>query len=468
MTLVKPGAERQVLDALLRSHFLSFVHKVFVTAVPGERFIPNWHIDAISHAAVSLIESDDPKLLITMPPRSLKSIIVSVALPAFLLGHDPTRKIVCVSYAEELAQKHARDFKAVVTSGWYRRLYPNMQIARATASEISTSRRGGRYATTVGGTLTGRGGSIFIIDDPIKPADALSKAKRTAVNDWFGSTLASRANDKRSSKTILVMQRVHVQDPAGIAIEAGTWRHLNLPAIAEHEQSVPIGMNRFRNRRKGEALFEAREPLPVLENLKREMGSFAFSAQYQQAPVPIDGALFKWSWFSTYDEIPQHEGEIVQSWDTAMSDTDHADWSVCTTWLVVGETFYLLNLFRDRLLYPDLKRKIIELNKRFEADLVIEDRGSGTSLIQDLRREGISAIKYLPKDDKIVRASRISAHVEGGQVFLPAKASWLDEFRTEILAFPNGAHDDQVDSMVQAIDWRLNRRTRVWSEPLMI
>jgi len=447
---------RQLAKAILHEDFRSFVEVAFKELNPGDAFIPNWHIDAICHAVVETINGERQRLIVSVPPRSLKSIIISVALPAWILGRDTTRRIVCISYGDELVEKHSRDFRKIVTSAWYHVLFPKMRIAKNTASEITTSNGGGRFATSVGGTLTGRGGNLFIIDDPLKPADAMSKAKREKANEWLRTTLASRPDDKRVDKMILVMQRVHVDDPAGILLNTGRWDHLNLPAIAQEPESIPVGHDNHHHRLPGEPLDAIREPLETLEGLKQDMGEMAFSAQYLQAPVPLDGGMIKWSWFQTYEEPPifRPGDKIIQSWDTAMSNSDNADWSVCTTWHLHNKCYYLLDVQRQRYLFPELCQKAIELYRRYErANLVIEKHGSGISLIQELQHKNIHPISYRPKLDKETRAGQASIEIEKGRVFLPQFAPWLEAFRMEVMAFPKAAHDDQVDSMVQAISW---------------
>jgi hypothetical protein len=217
---------------------------------------------------------------------------------------------------------------------WYRRIFPFTRISREKNTELNfvTTRHGYRYSTSVGGTLTGRGGNIVIIDDPIKPEDAISEATRSGVNEWFDHTLYSRLDDKRQDVIILIMQRLHVEDMVGYVLQKETWVHLNLPAIAEVEQRIQIGPDEVCTRNVGEALHEAREPRPVLERLRLALGSFNFSAQYQQCPVPLEGEIIKWDWFRFYDELPVREASdrIIQSWDTASKAEEISDFSVCT------------------------------------------------------------------------------------------------------------------------------------------
>ena len=319
-----------------------------------------------------------------------------------------------------------------------------------------TTARGFRLATSVGGTLTGRGGNLIIIDDPMKPQD--SKSTRQSVLQWFGNTLLSRLDNKSTDAIIVVMQRLHLDDLVGHLIEQGGWTHLNLPAIAEVDELIPLGGGRVHHRRIGDVLHPEREPLAVLDEFKRTMGSLAFAAQYQQQPVPIEGNLVKWSWFQFYDEPPEllPTDRIIMSWDTAMSSRELADYSACVVLQVRGETVYVRNVFRGQLDYPDLKRKVTEVYRHWRGatsncSLIIENKGSGMSLVQDLYRDGIHTIPIAPEGDKVLRMSEQTARIEAGSVLLPRQAAWLDEFRREVLAFPYCRYNDQVDALSQAL-----------------
>jgi predicted phage terminase large subunit-like protein len=321
-----------------------------------------------------------------------------------------------------------------------------------------TTARGSRLATSVGGTLTGRGGNLLIIDDPLKPQDAHAESTRESLKQWYSNTLLSRLDHKTEGSIIIVMQRLHPDDLVGHLLEQGAWRHLNLPAIAEEDTIVRLGPNRSHRRRVGDLLHPQRESQVALDELKASMGSMEFAAQYQQTPVPIGGNLIKWSWFKSYDTppTPQSGDKIIVSWDTALSSSQLADYSACVVLLARGETIYILDVVRARLEYPDLKRAVLEQHNRWRHvasnyALLIEKKGSGLSLIQDLRRESISAIAVDPNGDKIMRMAAQTAPIEAGAVHVPTHAPWLDEFKKEVLSFPLSQHDDQIDALSQAL-----------------
>ena len=339
-------------QALLRLNLAAFTERCFNELMPSQTYLHNWHLEALAYHLGEVVAGRRQRLLITLPPRSLKSLFASVALPAFALGHDPTRKLVCVSYAGELAVAHANSFRAIVNTGWYRDLFPGMRVdpRKDTETEVRTTRGGFRLTTTVGGSLTGRGGSIILIDDPIKAADAHSEASRAKVVTWFDETLQSRLDNKKTDAIILVMQRLHVDDLAGHVLKTGGWAHLDLPAISEHRQEVRLGPDDVYVRPVDDVLHPEREPREVLEALRASMGSAAFSAQYQQQPVPTGGNMIKWRWFGAWDQLPvkHFSHKITQSWDTASKAAELSDYSVGITALVTKDEIYILDVVRER------------------------------------------------------------------------------------------------------------------------
>lgn len=465
-----PGyADHQTLAALLRADLTAFVHRVFTTVSPGDVYRHNWHIEAITHELCRCRDGANTRLLITQPPRSLKSICSSVAFVAWALGHDPALRFVCVSYSQELAGELARQFRLVVDSDWYRALFPRMRLVKDTGTQCVTSAGGGRIATSIGGTITGRGADIIIVDDPLKAEDAASETARAEVIRWYSTTLATRLNDKRRGVIVLVMQRLHEDDLAGYLLGQGGWHHLDLPAIATEDQWVRIGpdLADVHYRREGDVLHPEREPRATLDRIKADLGSLAFSAQYQQRPVPLEGNLIKREWFRSFEAPPvaAHGTRIVQSWDIAGTATARSDFSVCTTWVVRRKDFYLLDVWRGRLEYPELKRKVVALQQAHSAATVlIEKAGLGLSLVQDLAADSPAGfpnpIRIAPHADKMTRMEAESARIEAGHVLLPRDAPWLGEFLAELLAFPNGRHDDQVDSVSQFLNWAWHHATR--------
>jgi predicted phage terminase large subunit-like protein len=472
---LSPEGRRRYVDLMLARDFSAFLTKVFETVSPGDVYFPNWHIDAMTYAAGRVMDGTIKRLITTVPPRHLKSIVFSVALPAFLLGRDPTNRIICVSYSGELAVKHANDFRAVMTAEWYRRVFPATKVSREkdTQYETMTTARGYRYATSLHGTLTGRGADLIVLDDPQKPDEALSEAHRNSAGQWFDTTLLSRLDSKSDGAVVIVMQRLHEDDLAGRLLEKGGWPHLKIPAIAEQDERIPIGPGRSYRRKVGTVIDPRRESLEDLERLKQQMTELFFSAQYQQEPIPLAGNIIKAEWFKEYEITPAYSNNdlLIISLDTAMKGTQLAGYSVATVWLARGDHSYLLDLWRERVDYPELRRAVSRLREKYAgAALLVEDKGSGTSLIQDLRAENRAVIGINPEGDKLTRTAKASARFEAGAVFFPKAAPWLSGLKAELLGFPNVRYDDQVDSVTQALAW-IEKRTQSYGPivcPVMV
>ena len=260
------------------------------------------------------------RLIITVPPRNLKSICASVALPAWFLGHHPSERAIAISYSADLAKVHANDFRRVVNDPLYRAVFPDMRVVRDTDKEITTTLRGKRYATSIDGTLTGLGDNLFIIDDPIKLGDAFSEVVRKRTINWYRETLLTRLDDKKAARIVVLMQRVHQQDLVGYLQEQdGQFEILNLPTIAPAHVKIPTGPDTFCYRSPGQLLHPDHEPDEVLLSLRKAMGTIAFRAQYQQTPVSAEGEFIKNKWLKSYSEIifgPRDQ--IVMSWDPSI------------------------------------------------------------------------------------------------------------------------------------------------------
>jgi predicted phage terminase large subunit-like protein len=448
--------------AFLRQDLSAFVQKVFTTLEPGTGYRHNWHIDHICWQLSRVARGEIRRLIINVPPRSMKSITVSIGFTAWAMGHDPTKRIICVSYAEELARKLSIDTRTILESPWYQGLFPDLQLTarRQRNLELTTTQHGYRFASGVGGAVLGRGADLIVIDDPIKAIAALSEAGRRHVAEFYGNTLSTRLNDKQTGAIVIVMQRLHEDDLVGHVLAKEDWKVVSIPAIATETQSYQLSDNPedVYVRPAGEVLHEEREPRDILEGLRRMQGSLLFSAQYQQNPVPADGNAIRRDWLRYYQTSPRFDRVIV-SWDTASTLGETSDWSVGTVWGAVSLDYYLIDRVRGRFESPDLRRQIIALSEEHEADAtLIEDTELGRALMQDLRRSGeLRALTIRPRFDKLARLLAQSARFEAGQVYLPQEAPWLGEYVTELLAFPNGRHDDQVDSTSQALNYLTTR-----------
>ena len=248
--------------------------------------------------------------------------------------------------------------------------------------------------------MTGMGGDLFVVDDPIKPVDCLSQVKRDAVNKWFRETVLTRLDNKAIGIILVVMQRLHTDDLSGYLLRnsEGRWAHLNLPAVAEMPQNVEIGTGEIHQRKVGDVLHPARESAETLDIQRQDMGSSIFSAHYQQRPIPIGGALLLAEWFQYFTELPERDetSYVLQSWDTASKQGLLNSYSVCTTWLVHQNNYYLLHVLRKRMTFPQLVAAAEDLAREFRPRyILIEDASSGTGLAQTIKGKFPSAVRLV-------------------------------------------------------------------------
>jgi predicted phage terminase large subunit-like protein len=448
--------------AILRQDLYAFIDRSFLELNAGKTFEPNWHLEVLATKLKEVADGKCRRLIINIPPRHLKSHSASIAFPAWLLGHDPTKQILSVCYAQDLSEKLARDSRAIMSSHLYQTIFKTrLSPERQSVSDFETTEGGYRFSTSVGGVLTGRGADVIIIDDPLKADDAISDTRRKSPNEWYDNTLRSRLNSQETGAIIIVMQRLHTDDLVAHVQESENWDVLNFPAIAVEDERydvvTPYGP-RTIHRKSGEVLQPNLLSAATLEILRNSMTAYNFEAQYQQNPQPPAGLIVKKEWLKFYseEEKPAKFDKIVQSWDTANKPTELANFSVGTTWGVLGNYLYLLDVVRARLDFPNLKRVVRNVAILWKADLVlVEDKASGIQLIQELRGEGFNKVQEAPKQDgdKTMRLTVQTARIQGGFALFPKSASWLDTFLQEITSFPNSKYDDQVDSMVNMLAW---------------
>ena len=451
--------DRHLADAFYRTDLGAFTYRAFEAVNPGQRLIANWHIDAICCRVQLMVTGQARKrLIVNLPPRTLKSFIVSVALPAWLLGRHPGSRIICASYSDELAAKFSRDCRALLETPFYKRLFPRTRLnpKKAAEGEFETTKRGSRLATSVGGTLTGRGGGILIVDDPLKANDAASEVARRGAIDWFRNTALSRLDDPAESLICIAMQRLHVDDLSGILIEEG-WPKLVLPAIAIEAADHRIGEDEVYHRPAGQLLQPKRDSFEAIEELKIAVGSRVFAAQYQQNPTPADGNMIKAAWLGRYDVAPDRKSfqRVVLSCDPAGKAGAHNDYTAITVVGVQKQALLVLHVARGHWTVMQMREQIIALAAEWQVDLVIvEDTSSGMGLIQLLKEEPrLDVVGRKPDTDKLTRMSRQQGRFEAGRIVLPQEALWLADFENELLAFPDGRYDDQVDALLLFLEW---------------
>ncbi len=458
--------DKNVFSAILRNDFRAFVQKAFYE-LEGKPLTPSINVDIICDNLMRAYFGRMPRQIINVPPRSLKSLIVTVCLPAWLLGQNPKVRIIALSYAQDLATKFSRDTRRLMMSDWYKQTFPRTRLSpnKSGENEFETTEGGFRMSTSVGGVLTGRGADYIIVDDPMKPTDAHSDTIRNKVNEWVDSTLFTRLDDKRHGRIIVVMQRLHSDDLTG-HLEGKGFNQLILPAISVERECYTLLDGSTIMRDPGDLLQPERESLEILGQLKADMGSRNFSAQYQQQPVPFEGNILKKEWVHRYDRVPP-VNSIVLSLDVASGTSINNDYSACTIWARKNGVAYLIDCYRLRMDFPTLIDKVHEIwdkYEQFHRYLLIEENGLGLQLIQQLKYEGIHPIGIRPIGDKIERFESTTPMFESGQVLFPQNKQWLAEYEHELLSFPSVKHDDQVDSTSQFLIWHQkawNGRVRV-------
>lgn len=474
----KAASDRAALAAVMRECFPLFIRKVFETVSPGSDYLHNWHIDAIAEHLLAVERGELRRLVVNMPPRNLKSIAITVAWSARLLGMDPSRQILAASYAEKLAIKHNVDVRLVCSRPWFREAFPAFRFApdQNEKSKFQTTLRGHRIATSVGSSAIGEGGDFLIVDDPHNPTEAASDTERERATTWFDQGFTTRLNDKRTGAIVVVMQRLHEKDLSGHVLEKGGWHHLKLEAEAEGHRVISIGGFK-KTRKPGDILHPGREGPAELAQAKRDLGSYGYAGQYQQNPSPIEGGVLKLAWFRRYRVAPDPLASAVRyvvSIDTAQKESELNDYTVAGVFAIEGTRWHLVDVERERLDSVELLKSSRALFLKWRpVAMLVEDKGSGIGLIQQLRR-GARADELDPKEkrqsvlsvpvvaidpgqrDKVVRAMNVAPMIEAGHVWLPESAPWLHDLETELRNFPNVAHDDQTDMLTQFVAWATN------------
>jgi predicted phage terminase large subunit-like protein len=380
------------------------------------------------------------------------------------------------SYAASLSIRDSVKCRRLIQSPWYQRNWSDrFQLTgdQNAKERYENDRTGYRLATSVGGAATGEGGDRIVCDDPHNVREAESETIRQSAVDWFWESMSTRLNDPKTGARVVVMQRVHEQDLSGSILERGGWEHLCLPAEYEGSKHVTgIGWSDPRDVL-GDLLWPNRFGRDELSELKRSLGSYASAGQLQQRPSPAEGGLFKRDWWKFYRKAPHKFDEVIQSWDCTFKDLKESDYVVGGVVGRIGADKYVLDLVRARMGITATMQAIRTLTAKWPnaTAKLVEDKANGTAVIELLKKEIPGLIAREPEGGKIVRANAISPEVEAGNVYLPDPtvikgAEWVHDFIEETAAFPNGANDDQVDMISQALVYmreRHGRRTEmVW------
>ena len=434
-----------------QENFMDFAHKVW------PNFIDGAHHAKMAAAFEKVARGECKRLIINMPPRHTKSEFASYLLPAWFLGKFPQKKVIQTSHTAELAVGFGRKVRNLVDSDVYKSIFPSLglQADSKAAGRWATNQGGDYFAIGIGGAVTGKGADILIIDDPHSEQEAALAETNSEVYDktyeWY--TSGPRQRLQPGGSIIIVMTRWSKKDLTGKVIKADAqrggegWEVIEFPAILDS----------------GRALWPEFWDIAELEALKNELPNSKWMAQYMQNPTSEVSAIVKREWWQIWEhEDPPMCEFTIQSWDTAFLKTERSDYCACTTWGVfyqennVGITvphIILLNSFKERMEFPELKQSAFEHYKEWEPDaLIVEAKASGAPLVFELRARGIPVQEYTPSkgSDKIARLNAVADMFASGRVWVPA-TSWAEELVEEVASFPSGEHDDLVDSMTQAL-----------------
>lgn len=406
------------------------------------------------------------RLIITMPPRHGKSENVSIRFPAWFLGRNPDKRVILCSYAAELAEKFSKKCRDLVESTPFRRVFSDVtsdnpifvdEEKRRVQSWAIKGHLGEFVAAGVGGSITGMGADLLIVDDPIKDhEEANSEIIREKIFDWYTSTAYTRLQ-RPGGAVIIMMTRWHEDDLVGRLLEreAGKWDVLNLPFVAEEDDEI--------GRLPGDILWPERYPAKDVEDIKTTVTPRDWISLFQQKPTSGSGEVFKKEWFR-YAPFPHRDNisKGIQVWDTALTEKEESDYSACVTFFVTRDGIYVADVYRARLDFPKLKQAMQDQfeywNSKFPISRVyIEQKQSGISVMQSLKKDTYMPVMELEKEtllgkSKLLRANAASGYLQGGRVIFPINASWATDFETELFSFPRGKHDDMVDAFVHGIN----------------
>lgn len=460
--------QEAIRQSLARQTLLGFILYTFKGYKAG------WVHEEICQKLDDFLEAvrrkESPRLMLTMPPRSGKTEIVSRRFPAYVFGRYPDTSIIATSYAADLASRNNRDVQKIMDDIPYGEIFPqsklygknirsNVQGTYLRNSDIFevVGHKGVYKSAGIGGGITGMGGDILIVDDVFKDrSEADSPTIRNKVYNWYTSTLYTRLSP--GGGILIIMTRWHTDDLCGRLLEkdkdAKNWEVIEYPAIATHDEP---------HRKKGEALHPERYDLEQLLQIKSDIGSRDWEALYQQKPTVDGGTVFKKEWFKYWNVLPSRFDAMITSWDMTFKGTDGTDYVVGQVWGRKGADCYLIDQVRKRMSFTETLHEFIKLSNKYPKAIkkLVEDKANGSAVIDTLKHtvQGITPIE--PDGGKVSRAYAVTPMLEAGNVYIPSPLiyKWVDDYVTELTNFPVVAHDDQVDATTQALRELQQRRS---------
>ncbi len=472
LLLKRARAIRPLIADRLANDFSAFVRKAWTVLQPNRSLIWSWHYDFLCEQLTLVKQRRLLRLIVNIPPRTLKSTLITIAFPVWVWVTQPAHNFMAASYSLDLSTEHSVMRRKLLQSEWFQRLWGNrfkMSGDRNQVGQFMNNRGGQMIATSVGAAAFGRGCDTAILDDPISADQAQSIAGRTTANNWFDNVLRSRLNDPASGAIVLVMQRLHELDPTGFLLEQepGLWTHTCIPLEAEEDERwvFPIS-GRIVQRRRGEILQPERFPPAVVESLRSRR--LIFAAQSQQRPAPVEGNLIKRSEVRYYggmdpstgqadERLPEHFDLKLISVDCAFKDLATSDFVAICVIGVKGRKRYILNLVNKHL---DTAATEAEITRQREVHrplcaVLVEDKANGPAVVQRLKAIISGVVEINPRGGKIARMFAVAAEWQAGDWLVDRNAAWTPGFIEQITTFPNSKNDDMCDSMSQAAAWLL-------------
>lgn len=488
------GETLRVEAQRLQSSLREFIRAAWPMLEPVTRFRSNWHIDAIAEHLEAAYRREILRLVVNIPPRTMKSSTVTVLAPAWRWTTHPHERFLTASYGAELATRDAVKTRRLITSPWYLARWGD--VYRLTSDQnvktrYENDRTGYRIATSVGGAGTGEGGDVIIIDDPHKADEVESDTQREAVLSWHDGTISTRFNDPATGVEILVMQRLHERDLTGHLLTRGGWTHLCLPM--EYESTHPFVWPDDPRSQDGELLWDghlrgdSRFDAAAVASLKRDLGPYRAAGQLQQRPAPAEGGILKrhyWRYYSPAEQpggvedwshVPQW-GLLIHGWDTALKDKTQNDFTVGALWGISGGNRYLLREARGQWALSEIKTQLEAMYEWARArwpftgqTIYVGNAANGPEVVAQMRDRvpGIVSVPEGAGGDKVQRAHAVEPQLAAGNVFVPGAGrlepdgflgpdpdrtpGWVMDFVAEHTSFPNAAHDDRVDTTTMVL-----------------
>ncbi len=442
--------------ALLCEDLLAFSTKAFKAMnsnnMPNDRYL-ELLADRLARVAVRKTK----RLVVNLPPRHYKTWIGSVCLSAWILGREPSAKILIVTYGQELADRIAHSIRTIMRSDWYKELFDQTKLTKSCSKlvDFATTAGGSVRSVSIEGGVTGHGADYIIIDDPIEIKDCDNAKRLERVAELFDNEILTRLNSPKRGCIVIIAHRVNEEDLSGHLLQQGGWKHLKLPLIATRSHTYTLDDGRVWQRQKGELLMPhafGQRDIELLQGAKRP----GFATLQQQNPGGTRLRI-KAEHFPTFAPaaVPMSELGIVLSIDPGQKGGAAHSYSVIQAWLNVRDRHFLLRQWREQATYPDLRSAVHKMIARHNPSVVlIEDTNQGPALLSEIRsRPNMMVRPITPLGDKIERVRRHLATIRGGCIQLPWDAEWLDSYVAELTLFPGAGYDDQVDATVQYLDW---------------